>query len=79
MANSSRAPGKPDPAGDAAWQALRRSAEAEWVGLALPRFLLRLPYGPDTDSTEAFGFEEMPGTPVHEDYCGATRSSPAWK
>ncbi|HWQ53231.1 MAG TPA: type VI secretion system contractile sheath large subunit [Bryobacteraceae bacterium] len=59
---------KPDPQADAAWQALRRSAEAEWVGLALPRFLLRLPYGSDTDSTEAFDFEEMPGKPVHEDY-----------
>ena len=56
------------PEADAAWQALRRTAEADWVGLALPRFLLRLPYGAGTDSTEAFDFEEMSGPPAHEDY-----------
>lgn len=50
-----------------AWDALRRSP-AEWIGLALPRFLLRLPYGKDTDPIESFDFEEMPGPPEHEDY-----------
>ena len=39
---------------------LRRSPEARWLGLALPRFLLRLPYGKDTSPIEAFPFEEMP-------------------
>ncbi len=43
-----------------AWQKLRQSAAARWLGLALPRFLLRLPYGKDTDSTAAISFEEMP-------------------
>ena len=42
------------------WQDLRKSAEAHWLGLALPRFLLRLPYGKGTDSIESFPFEEMP-------------------
>lgn len=56
------------PDAGAAWQALRRTTEAEWVGLALPRFLLRLPYGAATDSTEAFDFEETSGAPVHEEY-----------
>jgi len=51
-----------------AWEALRRLPEAAYVGLALPRFLLRLPYGPDTDPLEGFEFEEMPGDPVHEEY-----------
>jgi type VI secretion system protein ImpC len=51
-----------------AWDTLRRSPEAAWIGLALPRFLLRLPYGKDTDPIESFDFEEMPGTPEHEDY-----------
>ncbi|MBZ5583444.1 MAG: type VI secretion system contractile sheath large subunit, partial [Acidobacteriia bacterium] len=47
---------------------LRRCADAPWVGLALPRFLLRLPYGKETDSTEAFEFEEMPSAPEHQRY-----------
>jgi type VI secretion system protein ImpC len=51
-----------------AWQALRALPESAYLGLALPRFLLRLPYGRDTDPIEAFGFEEMPGEPVHAHY-----------
>jgi type VI secretion system protein ImpC len=47
---------------------LRRSTDARWVGLALPRFLLRLPYGKATDATESFAFEEMPSPPEHERY-----------
>jgi type VI secretion system protein ImpC len=50
------------------FQTLRRSSDARWVGLAMPRFLLRLPYGEKTDSTETFGFEEMPDPPEHERY-----------
>ena len=43
-----------------AWKDLRKSAAAPWVGLLLPRFLLRLPYGRDTQPIESFPFEEMP-------------------
>lgn len=50
------------------WQALRRLPEASYLGLALPRFLLRLPYGKETDSVELFDFEEMPNTSRHESY-----------
>lgn len=50
------------------WGELRRQAEAGSVGLALPRFLLRLPYGKKTSPLESFEFEEFSGTPVHEDY-----------
>jgi type VI secretion system protein ImpC len=50
------------------WEAVRRLPDARWLGLALPRFLLRLPYGRQTSETEAFDFEEMPGTPRHEAY-----------
>lgn len=60
-------PGLP-PDAQAAWDALRRLPEACRLGLVLPRFLLRLPYGADTDPTERFDFEEMPGTPLHEAY-----------
>jgi type VI secretion system protein ImpC len=52
----------------AAWAALRRLPNAGYLGLALPRFLLRLPYGETTDPVESFSFEEMPDTPAHEDY-----------
>ncbi len=51
-----------------AWEALRRIPEATYLGLAAPRFLLRLPYGKDTDPIEGFAFEEMTGPPEHEDY-----------
>jgi type VI secretion system protein ImpC len=45
---------------DQAWTELRDSPEAPWIGLALPRFLLRLPYGKDTNAIDSFPFEEMP-------------------
>lgn len=51
-----------------AWEALRKRPDAAYLGLALPRFLLRLPYGADTDPLEQFDFEEMPSEPDHHDY-----------
>ncbi|HUB80507.1 MAG TPA: type VI secretion system contractile sheath large subunit [Bryobacteraceae bacterium] len=45
---------------DQSWVDLRHSPDAAWIGLALPRFLLRLPYGKETSSVESFPFEEMP-------------------
>lgn len=48
------------------WNALRNSAEARWISLALPRVLLRLPYGQDTEPCETFPFSEMPPIPEHE-------------
>lgn len=59
---------RPDEKTGLLWSALRHVSEAEWVGLAAPRFLLRLPYGESTDSTERFDFDEMPGRPGHEAY-----------
>jgi type VI secretion system protein ImpC len=59
---------EPDPAVAVRWQQLRRSPEAAFIGLALPRFLLRLPYGKDTDPTERFDFEEQLHTGDHEEY-----------
>jgi type VI secretion system protein ImpC len=47
---------------------LRRSRDARWIGLAMPRFLLRLPYGAQTDPTDEFAFEEMPDPVEHERY-----------
>jgi type VI secretion system protein ImpC len=50
------------------WGQLRELPEACWIGLAMPRFLLRLPYGKKADCVESFDFEEMPGTPAHSQY-----------
>ena len=50
------------------WQGLRRSPCARWIGLALPRFILRQPYGASSYGAESFRFEEMPGLPEHNDY-----------
>lgn len=65
---------QPDPAGwtppdaesEQRWHALRRSPVAPWLGLALPRVLLRLPYGSRGDPVEGFAFEEMAAAENHE-------------
>ena len=41
------------------WNELRNSSAAQWIGLALPRILLRLPYGEDTDEIDSFVFQEL--------------------
>ena len=46
--------------------ALRRSPVAGWIGLALPRVLLRLPYGRRTDAIDSFAFDETGATHAHE-------------
>lgn len=58
----------PDHATLAAWGDLRHLDEAVFIGLAMPRFLLRLPFGRETDAAESFDFEEMAQDPVHEHY-----------
>ncbi len=40
------------------WQALSKSSSGHWIGLALPRFLTRLPYRPETDPIDSFDFNE---------------------
>jgi type VI secretion system protein ImpC len=57
-----------DSKAEAAWQVLRKAPAAAYIGLALPRFLLRVPYGKDSAPVDVFDFEEMPGAPVHTDY-----------
>jgi type VI secretion system protein ImpC len=42
----------------ASWRSLRESEDSKYVGLAMPRFLGRLPYGSKTDPVEQFDFEE---------------------
>src|SRR4029453_11820301 len=42
----------------AGWRSLRESEDSRYLGLAMPRFLARLPYGAKTDPVDAFDFEE---------------------
>jgi type VI secretion system protein ImpC len=42
----------------ASWRSMRDSEDAKYVGLAMPRFLARLPYGAKTEPVEEFDFEE---------------------
>ncbi len=50
------------------WTALRNVPESGYIGLSPMRFLVRLPYGSQTDSTETFSFEEFTGEINHEQY-----------
>lgn len=50
------------------WVALRGQPESNFVGMTIPRFLSRLPYGKETDPLEAFSFEEFENEPVHDAY-----------
>lgn len=42
----------------ASWRSLRESDDSKYLGLAMPRFLSRLPYGSATDPVDEFDFEE---------------------
>ena len=55
----------------AAWRSLRESDDAKYLGLAMPRFLARLPYGSKTNPVEAFNFEEDTGSADHGKYTWA--------
>lgn len=55
----------------AAWRSLRESDDARYIGLAMPRFLSRLPYGADTDPVEEFDFEEDTDAANSENYTWA--------
>jgi type VI secretion system protein ImpC len=52
----------------AAWRTLRDSEDAQYLGLAMPRFLSRLPYGQKTNPVEGFAFEEETGGGDHSKY-----------
>ena len=56
------------PADLALWDKLRGHKFAPHIGLAAPRLLLRLPYGPKTDAIDAFPFIEIPAAPAIEHY-----------
>jgi type VI secretion system protein ImpC len=52
----------------APWRSLRDSDDSRYIGLAMPRFLARLPYGAKTDPVEEFDFEEDTDGADHTKY-----------
>ncbi len=59
----------------AAWRSLRESDDARYLGLTMPRFLSRLPYGAKTEPVDEFAFEEDTSGP---DGSGYTWSNSAY-
>ncbi len=54
----------------ASWRSLRDSDDARYIGITLPRFLARRPYGAKSEPVDEFDFEEETG--------GADASKYAW-
>jgi len=52
----------------APWRSLRDSDDAKYIGLAMPRFLSRIPYGAKTSPVEEFDFEEDTEGADHSKY-----------
>ena len=52
----------------AAWKSLREAEDSRYIGLAMPRFLARLPYGAKTEPVQDFDFEEDTGAADHSRY-----------
>lgn len=55
----------------AAWRSLRDSEDARYLGLTMPRFLSRIPYGSKTNPVEDFAFEEDTEGADHNKYVWA--------
>lgn len=55
----------------AAWRSLRESEDSKYIGLAMPRFLSRLPYGAASDPVDEFAFEEDTEAADSANYCWA--------
>ncbi|MGD9200002.1 MAG: type VI secretion system contractile sheath large subunit [Chitinispirillia bacterium] len=50
------------------WDSFRQTNDSRYVGLTLPRFALRLPYGPDTIPIKDFNYEEKVTGEDHNKY-----------
>ena len=55
----------------APWRSLREAEDSRYIGLAMPRFLSRLPYGAKTEPVDEFDFEENCNGTDHRDYTWA--------
>ncbi|MBJ5037889.1 type VI secretion system contractile sheath large subunit, partial [Salmonella enterica subsp. enterica serovar Agona] len=52
----------------APWNSLRASEDSRYIGLTMPRFLARLPYGAKTNPVDEFDFEEDADGSDHTKY-----------
>ena len=52
----------------AKWNSFRDSEDSRYVGLTYPRYMLRLPYGPDTVPAKDFNYVEQVKGDDHEKY-----------
>src|SRR4051794_11948669 len=52
----------------ASWRSLRESEDSRYIGLCMPRFLARLPYGAKTEPVDEFNFEEDTAGGVSDNY-----------
>ena len=52
----------------ASWRSLRDSDDSKYLGLAMPRFLSRIPYGANTNPVDEFAFEEDTEGSDHNKY-----------
>ncbi|HMJ64012.1 MAG TPA: type VI secretion system contractile sheath large subunit [Candidatus Binatia bacterium] len=52
----------------APWRSLRDSEDSRYIGMAMPRFLSRIPYGAKTNPVEDFAFEEDTEGADHNKY-----------
>jgi type VI secretion system protein ImpC len=50
------------------WNALRDTEDSRYLGLTFPRFLTRLPYGPDTVPVKSFNYREDVAGTDHDKY-----------
>jgi type VI secretion system protein ImpC len=55
----------------AAWRSLREAEDSRYIGLAMPRYLARLPYGAKTSPVDEFDFEEDVEGAQHDKYVWA--------
>jgi type VI secretion system protein ImpC len=53
----------------AKWKSFRASEDSRYVGLTMPRVLMRLPYGKDTKPVDEFSYEEGVDGTDHSKYC----------
>ncbi len=52
----------------AAWNSLRNAEDSKYLGLCMPRFLGRMPYGANSNPVEEFAFEENVGQAESENF-----------
>ena len=58
------------------WQSFRASEDSRYVGLTVPKFLLRLPYGPRHPAGQDLQLQGGTSPPAIRTFAGATRPSP---